>query len=342
MGTATALDAPLGATAGAVVSGAYFGDKLSPLSDSTNICAIGAGTPLYTHIRHMLYTALPSFGVALVVYALAATLVPVAADGLPDRAVTLLEEIEGAYSLGWTVLLPPAVVVASIVGRIPAALAMATSSMVALAIAVAGQGIAFADGVSAAVVGFRAGMLSGLAWSEPFTTLVERGGLHAMSNTLIVIIAAFLLAGAMDVSGSLDLMIQRMLAAVRSVFGLVVATMAAGSAMIALTSHGGVTSARGRRAVPEGLSRPGHGPGEPVAVARGLGHHRRAADAVDRLRGLHGDHARRRHDHLRSVGGVLAAAGRLLRAHRLRADARARRLSFPQRGSGLRGPIAKQ
>ena len=68
MGVAAAMDAPLAITAGAVVSGAYFGDKLSPLSDSTNICAIGAKADLYDHIRHMVYTAGPSFVVALGVY----------------------------------------------------------------------------------------------------------------------------------------------------------------------------------------------------------------------------------------------------------------------------------
>ncbi|MDP6994414.1 MAG: Na+/H+ antiporter NhaC family protein, partial [Woeseiaceae bacterium] len=75
MGVATAIDAPLAATAGAIVSGAYFGDKLSPLSDSTNICAIGANANLYDHIRNMVYTAGPSFIVALVVYAFAGLIV---------------------------------------------------------------------------------------------------------------------------------------------------------------------------------------------------------------------------------------------------------------------------
>ena len=63
-----------------------------------------------------------------------------------------------------------------------------------------------------------------------------------MANTLVVVIAAFLLAGAMDASGSLDLLVNRMLGAVRSVFGLIAATMASGATMIALTSHGGVTA----------------------------------------------------------------------------------------------------
>ena len=67
MGVAAGLDVPLAAAAGAVVSGAYFGDKISPLSDSTNFAAIVADTDLYSHIQHLMYTTLPSFVLAAVV-----------------------------------------------------------------------------------------------------------------------------------------------------------------------------------------------------------------------------------------------------------------------------------
>ena len=70
MGVAAGLDVPLAAAAGAVVSGAYFGDKISPLSDSTNFAAIVADTDLYSHIQHLMYTTLPSF---------------ILAAGVPDR-----------------------------------------------------------------------------------------------------------------------------------------------------------------------------------------------------------------------------------------------------------------
>jgi NhaC family Na+:H+ antiporter len=247
MGMAAALDAPLAATAGAVVSGAYFGDKLSPLSDSTNICAIGADAPLYAHIRHMLYTALPSFVVALVVYSMAARMAPVSGDGLPDTARLLLADLESVFSLHWIVLLPPAVVIWSIMRSTPPALAITLSSLVAAAIGIAVQGFGVQDAVTAAVAGFRVEMVSTVG-SDPdalgtaFATLVQRGGLYSMANTLIVVFSAFLLAGAMDAAGALDLLIHRMLAAVRCVFGLIAATMAAGATMIGLTSHGGVTA----------------------------------------------------------------------------------------------------
>jgi Na+:H+ antiporter, NhaC family len=243
MGMGLALGAPAGALAGAIVSGAYFGDKMSPLSDSTNISAIGAGAPLYAHIRHMLYTATPSFLVALLVYAVAGRMSPLAGEGLPESARVLLAELDAVFALHWLVLLPPLVVIVSIMRRTPPALAITLSSVVALAMGVLLQGFALQDAVGAAVSGFRVAMIDDAdALSAPFTTLVQRGGLYSMATTLVVIFAAFLLAAAMEVSGALGLLITRLLAAVRSVFALIAATMAAGATMIALTSHGGVTS----------------------------------------------------------------------------------------------------
>ena len=247
MGMAAALDVPLAATAGAVVSGAYFGDKLSPLSDSTNICAIGADAPLYAHIRHMLYTALPSFVIALIVYTVAARMSPLSGDGLPETARTLLADLDTVFNLHWIVLLPPVVVIWSIMRSTPAALAITLSSLVAAVTGVLVQDFGVQDAVTAAVAGFSVEMVSAAstdagALSPAFATLVERGGLYSMATTLIVVISAFLLAGAMDAAGALDLLIRRMLDAVRSVFGLIAATMAAGATMIGLTSHGGVTA----------------------------------------------------------------------------------------------------
>jgi len=274
MGTAAALDAPLAATAGAVVSGAYFGDKMSPLSDSTNICAIGAGADLYAHIRHMLYTAVPSFALALAIYAVAggrATPGGTLSDGtLPEGALRLLRELDDVYALNAAALLPLAVVIGGIVLRRPPALTLAASSVVALVLGVAVQGFSVADALAAAVRGFDVGMIATLgldpaSTSELFVKLLARGGLYSMTDTLLVILAAFLLAGALDVSGALDRIIAALLAAVRSTFGLIAATMGSGALLISLTSHGGVTALivgelfqkayAERRLAPENLSR---------------------------------------------------------------------------------------
>ena len=246
VGAAGALGVSLPATAGAIVSGAYLGDKMSPLSDSTNICAIGAGADLYAHIRHMLYTATPSAVVALVVYSTlgrGAT----TASGVPPSAEALLAEIESVFSLGLWVFVPPAVVLAGVALRVAPALALAASSLVAMGIAVAVQGFGPGNVVAAAVSGFEVGMVTDVgvdpaAVGPVFERLLARGGLYSMAPTLVLILAAFLLAAGMDVSGALDRLLAALLSRVRSTFGLVAATMTAGATMISLTSHGGVTS----------------------------------------------------------------------------------------------------
>lgn len=244
IGMAGVLDMPLGQTAGAIVSGAYFGDKLSPLSDSTNISAIGAGAPLYAHIRHMLYTALPSTAVAALVYLFAAS-APSSAE--QPAAEALLDELDAIYALSPVALLPVAAVGIGILARIPPVIAMTLSAVMAVLVAVFYEGFSLNSALLSAVGGFDLTMIAdkGLmpeSLSDATRSLLSRGGLESMAGTLLVILAAFLLAGAMDVSGALDRLIRALLAAVHSTFGLIAATMAAGTTMISLTSHGGVTS----------------------------------------------------------------------------------------------------
>ncbi len=266
MGMAHAMNAPIAATAGAVISGAYFGDKMSPLSDTTNISAIGANADLYDHIRHMLFTAVPSFILAVIAYSFAGTLFQGDASVLPKSAVQLLGEIETAYRLNWLALLPPLIVVVGIIRKYPAVLVMMTSCIVAMVLGMAVQGFSLPNAIAAAVNGFNAAMIPGSdTISEAFIRLLNRGGLVSMLGNLLMIIAAFLLAGAMDVSGALDKIIHSMLHYARSTFGLIAATMGAGLVMIGVTSHGGVTALivgglfqkayRERGFAPENLSR---------------------------------------------------------------------------------------
>ena len=246
MGAASAIGAPLPATAGAVISGAYLGDKMSPLSDSTNICAIGAGADLYAHIRNMLYTAVPSTLIALTVYSIVGHKTS-AKDGIPQSAVALMSELESVFSLSWWTLLPLLVVVAGIVFKVSPALALAASSFVATILGVVLQGFRPESAMASAVVGFNPAMVADkgidpATLSESFVRLLDRGGLYSMASTLVIILAAFLLAAGMDVSGALDQLLKTLLSRVRSTFGLIAATMASGATMISLTSHGGVTA----------------------------------------------------------------------------------------------------
>ncbi|MCA9273936.1 MAG: Na+/H+ antiporter NhaC [Phycisphaerales bacterium] len=272
VGVAVALDGPVAATAGAVVSGAYFGDKMSPLSDMTNICALGAGAKLYDHIRHMLYTAVPSVVVALAVYTVAGMTMHDSASGseMPASAVALLDELRAIFNLSPLVLIPVVVVLVGIVRGASPSLTMAASSVVAMVLGIVMQGMSFEGSLVSAFAGFDLSLVPAervpeTGFSGAVTTLLVRGGLNSMSGTLLIIIAAFLLAGAMHVSGSLETLIRAMLSRVQSVFGLILATLASGMVMIGLTSHGGVTALvvgglyqqayRDRKLAPANLSR---------------------------------------------------------------------------------------
>ena len=245
MGMAAALGAPLAPMAGAIVSGAYFGDKMSPLSDSTNIAAIGAGSHLYRHIRLMVYTSGPSYLIAGIVY-LIAVKVPGSSSALPPAAQRLLDELSSIYSLSAIALLPIIIVVIGIARRTPPVIAIVISSAVAALTGMALQGFSLTSVLMSAVQGFNVTMLAdkGLdprSLEADTLALLNRGGMYSMSNTLLLIIAAFLLAGAMDVSGALDRLINQLLKMVNSTFALIAATMASGLAMISLTSNNGVT-----------------------------------------------------------------------------------------------------
>ena len=118
IGIATAQNLHVGVAAGAIISGAYFGDKMSPLSDTTNLAPAVAGTDLFDHIRHMLWTTTPSFVVALVLFLVAGVLV-----GTPDGPANMgpvLDALETEFVIGPHLLLPVAIVLVMVIRRTPA------------------------------------------------------------------------------------------------------------------------------------------------------------------------------------------------------------------------------
>ncbi len=120
MGVGAALGFPQAMTAGAVVSGAYFGDKMSPLSDTTNLAPAMAGATLFGHIKHMVYTTGCSLGIALVVYAIMGFMH--ASNNQPDMSVMqdILNYIEGASNIGIITLIPPLFVIVAVAMKLPA------------------------------------------------------------------------------------------------------------------------------------------------------------------------------------------------------------------------------
>ena len=118
VGVATAQDLNLGLTAGAIISGAYFGDKMSPLSDTTNLAPAMAGTDLFTHIRHMVWTTTPSIVIAVVLFAVIGWFEVVPGER-PDVS-GMLQTLDGNFTIHWLLLSAPALVVTLALRRMPA------------------------------------------------------------------------------------------------------------------------------------------------------------------------------------------------------------------------------
>lgn len=239
MGVASTMDVSLAITAGAVVSGAYFGDKLSPLSDTTNVSALAAGANIYEHIRHMLYTSVPSSILATVVFLIAGISIDAGSVDL-DVIDGTVDELQGLFTLNPVLLLPPAVVLVGSIMRKPPLIVLFVSSMTAAVLAVLVQGFSISDTLNAAVSGFTTDMLTSDV-SDPLTELVNRGGLQSMYSSAFFVFCAFFFAAALENSGVLRVLLSKLIDTLRSTGSLVTATLLSGFTVINGTSNALVT-----------------------------------------------------------------------------------------------------
>ncbi|WP_066190165.1 MULTISPECIES: Na+/H+ antiporter NhaC [Gracilibacillus] len=238
MSIAQTMDLSLAITAGAVVSGAYFGDKLSPLSDTTNMSAIAAGSNLYDHIKHMLYTAVPSSILAIIVFYFAGTGTETDEARLSSiqEMVTGLDEL---FHLNLLLLIPALIVITGSLMKKPPIIVLFSSSVIAMILALFFQGASFANIFSSAVSGFNADMLeAGAAGiSEDLQELLNRGGLYSMYNATFFIFVAFFFASALEVSQALNTILEGIIKHLRTIGSLTFSALVTGFAVINCTSN---------------------------------------------------------------------------------------------------------
>lgn len=240
MGVAMGMDANLAATAGAVVAGAYFGDKLSPLSGDTNLAALAAQVDLYEHMWHLLYTTLPSLilsAIVMVVYGMNSGLI---SDDIPERITLITEGLANVYSLNLFVLLPVAIVLYGSITKKPTIPVMLVSAFVAMLNASFIQGFNLHDIVKSAVDGFNVSMIDGQV-PEIIHNLLNRGGMNSMMGTLLICFCALSFAGTLALSGALEVIVNSLLKLVHSTGTLILATIACGLTMIGVTCNGQIS-----------------------------------------------------------------------------------------------------
>ncbi|GGK02797.1 Na+/H+ antiporter NhaC [Luteimonas terricola] len=235
IGVAQGLDMSLPVTAGAVISGAYFGDKMSPLSDTTNIAPAAAGSELFAHIRHMVWTTGPSIVIALLLFTVLGF--GVRGDGEGAAFGDLPALLDAQFTLGWYLLLPMLVVFALAIMRFPAFPTIMIGALLGAVFAVV-----FQPDIVIALAGNEAlarpmALLSG-AWKAMFDgyqaasgnaaldELLSRGGMSSMLNTVWLVVCAMGFGAVMERTGLLERMIRSVLKAARSTGSLIAATLA--------------------------------------------------------------------------------------------------------------------
>ena len=220
IGIAMALGLPLGPAAGAIVAGAFFGDKMSPFSDVTNLAPVAAGSNLFDHIKHMIWSATPAWLIGLFVYFLIG--LGYDAKTIETEKITMITQtLKANFNFNILLLLPMVIVFYFAATKKPTLPGMLLSSFAAAALAVIFQKTSIPDIATA--------MNSGYVSSTGFKAvddLISRGGMMSMMETQLVAITAFCFGGIMQKTGLLSVILDRVMKFANKVWSIVLTTIA--------------------------------------------------------------------------------------------------------------------
>ncbi|HLP80708.1 MAG TPA: Na+/H+ antiporter NhaC [Nitrosomonas sp.] len=223
IGIGDSIGIPLPLVAGMIVSGATFGDKLSPISDTTNLAAMSAGTQLYRHIGSMLYTTVPTFMVVLGIYTVWGW--EYGANELPTAHIDEIRAaLSDAYQLNLSITILPLLLMFGLsIKRCAAEVSMAWSIVLALLIAVLYQDKGGVDVINA--LWMNSAGTTGIANIDE---LLGRGGVYSMAWTLLLSLLALALGGILHHAGFLRVLLENIIARIQRVSTLIAATIASG------------------------------------------------------------------------------------------------------------------
>jgi NhaC family Na+:H+ antiporter len=225
IGIGTVMELPLPIVAGMVISGATFGDKLSPISDTTNLAAMSAETDLFSHIKAMLYTTVPTLVlVMLIMLVLGARY---SGNHLPAAEINSIQAaIDASYNLNPLVtLIPLLVMVVFSIRKYSPQVSMSLSILAAAIIAIIYQGVDFVT-----VANSLWSNQAGTTGIENIDQLLGRGGINSMSWTLLLSIMALAMGGILHKSGFLEVLLAGVIKRIQGVTSLIAVTIISGFA----------------------------------------------------------------------------------------------------------------
>jgi NhaC family Na+:H+ antiporter len=219
IGIGEGLGFPLPVVAGAVLSGAYFGDKMSPLSDTTNMAPAMVGTDLYTHIKHMSYTTGASYGLTLAIELILGFFYGGGQANM-EKVNQILTGIDAQFSINPLLLIPPALVMILAIRKIPAVPGIVIGILSAGVLGAIFQGNTFGNLISAAYGGYASN--SGI---EAVDNLLTKGGFESMMYTVSLVICAMMFGGIMEKTNQLRVVVSVILKKAQSTGSVITATI---------------------------------------------------------------------------------------------------------------------
>ncbi|MBW8241325.1 Na+/H+ antiporter NhaC [Muricauda oceani] len=232
IGIGEALGISLGMTAGAVLSGAYFGDKMSPLSDTTNLAPAMAGGDLFSHIRYMTYTTVPTVVVTLIVFIILGFTIDT--SGVADTS-SLLTNIGTTFNINGWLFIVPLVVIGLILKKAPPLMALLAGTLLGGVFAIIFQPDIVANIGGGTALNFETGYKgilnaitvdTEIATNDPaLNDLFSSGGMSGMLGTIWLIVCAMVFGGIMDGIGALERITESLLKLAKTTFGLFASTV---------------------------------------------------------------------------------------------------------------------
>lgn len=230
MGIGQALGIPPAMTAGAVISGSVFGDKQSPLSETTTFAAAVAETKLFDHIRSMLYSTLPAFIIASIIYVVMGFRFAGATVDV-ENINTISSALLNAFNFNPVLLVLPAFLIVIVVKKIPALIGLSISALLGFIFAIVFQGVGLTDIMNYMHYGYVAD--TGI---DAVNSILSKGGLNSMMWTISLMFLALPMGGVLERTGVLAALLLKMSNIVNSVIGLITSTLASVLALAFVTA----------------------------------------------------------------------------------------------------------
>ncbi|WP_290063024.1 Na+/H+ antiporter NhaC [Paraclostridium bifermentans] len=205
MSIGNSMGIPAGLTAGAIISGAFFGDKMSPLSDSTNLAAAICKTDVITHMKHMMFTTVPAYLICIVLYTVIGF--KYANNAIDYNQINQIKEVlSSTFNIGMVSLLPIIFLLVLLLLQKPPIVSILASAVLGAIIAVIQEGQKVGDLLNYVLNGYS--IETGITYADK---LLNRGGIMSMAETVLLVFIVFIVAGILQKTGFLEVLLKPMI-----------------------------------------------------------------------------------------------------------------------------------